>query len=738
MAYAGKHQIQKTKQAKTRSLSRASSATRASSLPASRSVSRPLSPPARRSVSLRLFHPLSCLLVTLLYLELLLRVTCSLPLRYDGLPGALCCAFAYASAAALICFLPRSERASRILCLVWMELFTVWYVIAFFMDNSYGFFMSPTIIARETGNVVTDFGGNVVSAIVRGLPMILLYHIPVLLFPLFRRFLPWGAGKRRRALLVSAVLVVLFAVGSYALHNRSAELRARYQAHHTYDSAVRSFGLLTALTHEVTAPLRPDDMDFVYEAPAQTPPVIQPEASDTASPAASASPEQASPELAEPEPAGETGPNVMEIDFSRASSPSQVVSLSAYIQTRQPTMKNKYTGLFAGKNLILITAEAFSKEVIDPALTPTLYRMANRGIVFEDFYQPSWGGSTSTGEYSWLMGIAPTNSMTMMYSFSKNLYFTMGNQLQRLGYFSRAYHNGSYDYYNRNWTHQNLGYAEFYGVGNGLEEGLTAGIFPNSDLEMFEYTLPQYIDHRPFSVYYMTISGHASYAFSDATNDMAVKNQKVTEKLPNTETVNAYLACNMELEYAMESLLNGLEKAGILDDTVIVLVPDHYPYGLTPSAAWGNQGNPLEDLYGYLPKTPWERDHNAALLWCGSLEKLDEPIRVSGPVSSLDILPTLSNLFGLEYDSRLLAGSDVFGGAERLVFWNDYSWLTEEGSYDAHSNTFTPAAGKTVDTAYLDRIHAEVRNRINLSWIISEYDYYGQLFGPDPETGKKD
>ena len=79
----------------------------------------------------------------------------------------------------------------------------------------------------------------------------------------------------------------------------------------------------------------------------------------------------------------------------------------------------------------------------------------------------------------------------------------------------------------------------------------------------------------------------------------------------------------------------------------------------------------------------------------------------------------------------------MFGGAERLVFWNDYSWLTEEGSYDAHSNTFTPAAGKTVDTAYLDRVHAEVRNRINLSWIISEYDYYGQLFGPDPETGKK-
>ena len=178
-----------------------------------------------------------------------------------------------------------------------------------------------------------------------------------------------------------------------------------------------------------------------------------------------------------------------------------------------------------------------------------------------------------------------------------------------------------------------------------------------------------------------------------------------------------------------------LEDAGIADDTVIVLVPDHYPYGLSPSAAWATVGDALSDLYGFKPETPWERDHNAALLWCGSLKELDTPIRVSGPVSSLDLLPTLSNLFGLDFDSRLLAGSDVFGGAERLVFWNDYSWLTEEGSYNAHSNTFTPAAGREVDKTYVERIHTEVRNRINLSWIIAEYNYSGQLFGEDPETG---
>lgn len=101
----------------------------------------------------------------------------------------------------------------------------------------------------------------------------------------------------------------------------------------------------------------------------------------------------------------------MDIDFAaHETSNTKLSSLNEYVQRVEPTQKNKYTGLFNGKNLILITAEAFSKEVIDPERTPTLYRLATQGIVFEDFYQPAWGGSTSTGEYSFLTGLAPLST----------------------------------------------------------------------------------------------------------------------------------------------------------------------------------------------------------------------------------------------------------------------------------------------------------------------------------------
>ena len=97
------------------------------------------------------------------------------------------------------------------------------------------------------------------------------------------------------------------------------------------------------------------------------------------------------------------GENVSDVDFAKLSeseSDETLKSMHQYVNSVAPSEKNEYTGLFKGKNLILICAEAFSDQVISKELTPTLYRLTHKGIYFSDFYQPNWGGSTSTGEYS--------------------------------------------------------------------------------------------------------------------------------------------------------------------------------------------------------------------------------------------------------------------------------------------------------------------------------------------------
>ena len=136
----------------------------------------------------------------------------------------------------------------------------------------------------------------------------------------------------------------------------------------------------------------------------------------------------------------------------------------------------------------------------------------------------------------------------------------------------------------------------------------------------------------------------------------------------------------------------------------------------------------LSELYGYDVRNIFQRDHNCWLLWCGSLEEND-PIVVDTPTFSLDILPTLANLFGVEYDSRLLPGRDVFSDADALVFSPTYDWKTEYGSYDASYAKFTQTDESVVlPENYVSTISSIVKNKITYCSRVLEYDYFRYLF----------
>ena len=680
------------------------------------------------------------LLFSFFYLEVVLRLTAHLDVINEALPGMI---FTAAGFSLLVCFfgcLPRNAKTGRIIGLILLELSTVWFLIAYFTDNAYQVFMDASTVIGEAGNVVKGLGDTIVTVVTRGAPLILLYHVPVLLWAVFWKKLTFPHKKRfLKALLVLILAAALLAGGCF-LQNRTQTLHAKFTNEYSYDSAVRQFGLLTAAELDIIHIADPaqTEREIVFSEPQNTPvpaeetkePVQEiPVQTETAP----VEPEQPAAE-AEPEPV-EYGYNVLDIDFETliAETYDQTLANSyAYVSSLQPSRQNEYTGLFAGKNLILITAESFTAEVIDPVRTPTLYRLANKGIVFEDFYQPAWGGSTTTGEFSFLTGVIPTMTSAIQRTITHHNYFTLGNQLQRQGYFSRAYHNGDLTYYNRHLTHKNLGYSEYIAKGNGMENGIKQ-LWPASDLEMVQFTLSDYIENQPFSAYYMSISGHCNYRFDENVNSMAVKNQSVVEGMEGSEKVLAYLAANQELENALSYLVGELEKAGIADNTVIAVCADHYPYGLEQSMAWGNGRDYLCELYGCDEINNLTRDHNAAIIWSGCLENRTDPIVVSTPTYSLDLVPTLSNLFGLPYDSRLLIGRDVLSEQEPLVLWMDYSWLTDKGYYNNANGMFTPKDGVEIEEGYVDRIKQTVSNKMALSKAIINYDYYGLLFGPDED-----
>ncbi len=600
--------------------------------------------------------------------------------------------------------LPR--KAHKAAAIAVSFLLVVLYMAEFILSETYQNFMTPQTMVAGAGGIAQDYLALTFKMIGRNAGRILLLVAPILAYGTFCR--PEPVLWKTRALL-SYGLVICYILSIFCVNTLTTQANLLGSAYN-FDSVVRSFGLNMGMTMEALQGVLPQAEPEFTQIAAPVP--VQPSAQ---TPSGEDTPQ-------ETEPQTEYGYNVLPMDFvaaAEASNQGSVKSLHNYVNSLTPSRQNEFTGMFKGKNLILITAEAFSAEVIDPELTPTLYRMATEGIQFKEYYQPAWGASTTTGEFSNLIGLVPMNGGSSMNEVNhQKMFLTMGHQLQKLGYHSTAYHNHLKDFYHRNNTHPQLGYDEFIARYGGLE---ITGSWPESDLEMIDVTVPQFIDQQPFSIYYMTVSGHCEYTLKG--NDMTEKNWDKVQHLEHSDIVKGYYACNLEFEYAMESLLRQLEEAGIADDTLVVIATDHYPYGLERSKTWANTKDHLAELYGVEEYDQFMRDHNALIMWSGAFEDMD--IVVDTPVYSLDILPTVSNLFGVEYDSRLLVGRDVFSDAEPLVLWPDYNWVTEKGTYC--DGVFTPREGISVEEGYVERINATVKNKISFSKGVVDLDYYDQV-----------
>ena len=107
---------------------------------------------------------------------------------------------------------------------------------------------------------------------------------------------------------------------------------------------------------------------------------------------------------------------------------------------------------------------------------------------------------------------------------------------------------------------------------------------------------------------------------------------------------------------------------------------------------------------------------------------MKEPIKVDKIGSSLDILPTVLNLFGVEYDSRLLIGKDILSNADPLVIFSDRSFITDKGRYNAITEEFTPNEGVEIEEGYVKKINAIIYKKYQMSRLILENDYYRKIF----------
>ena len=666
-----------------------------------------------------IFFPLA-----LLYHELLLRAFDTQNAFFRGtLVMVVLFSIATGLLLSLLVNLLHNRRLAQVLMLVVTALWTLLLCVEYCCRSYFKSYFSVGFICTMTGNVVTGFGSTIPGIVAQRLPFIIAALLPLALCILLRKRIVTEHRMSKWSLLfVTAVSVIFLLIGEGLA--RWGTYGDSYTYNFQTDAAVSQFGLHTAVRLEAEYAL------FGTPQPKLELPSQEGEPDDTPDdPPAATTPV-------------EYGYNALDIDFQAladSASDSALRSMAQYFGSLTPSKKNEYTGLFQGKNLVLITAEAFSPWFISRELTPTLYKLTHEGFVCENYYQPGWGQSTTGGEYAVMTGLLPTwvgSNVSFYASANDDMPFALGNQLRALGYRTGAYHDNIYNYYNRDKTHPNLGY-DYQGVGSGLTV-TEDGSWPYSDLEMVQNTIGDYIDGyvsdgTPFHVYYMTVSGHGSYGWGHA---MAAKNRaKAQAAYPNASTqVQSYVAANLELENALTYLLEQLEAAGIAEDTVICMSADHYPYLLAePETDYYNELRGVVDS-----ERDTDRYRNALVLWCGGMENA---VTVTEPCSAVDIVPTLSNLFGLEYDSRLLSGRDVLdkdydagsaSGSIPLVILptsSGNSWATAAGVFEATTRTFNARPGVTVEEDYVSRVNNIVALQYNYAQQLIARDYYRVALG---------
>lgn len=643
-------------------------------------------------------HPLIYLLSSILYLEIISKIVIAKQLFNVGLLYMLIFTLPIII---LLTILTKSftPKVNKIILFIIMGIITIYFEVQYIFYNLFSVPFSFSTIGLA--DQALDFTSIIKDAILAHLPIFLAILVPYIILIIINKRLDTRRCHKSTIGALLIMFVIMYASTFLTLIPGSKEDYSAKKLYYQIDdqiSIIDKFGMLTYTKIDIKRQIFGYESDLITELEQ---PITQPSENN------------------EPEEIV-YGDNIIDINFEeKASSNKNITTLNNYVSNQIPTNKSEYTGMFKDKNLIFILAEGFNEIAVDKDRTPTLYKLTNNGFVFNNFYSPVFL-STTGGEFQATTGLIPTQEILKLWkSETPTISFALGNAFSKIGYRAQSYHDWTYTYYKRQATMKTLGFNNYLGCGNGLEKRMDCKWLP-LDSEMINVTTPDYLNQEGnFVTYYVSVSGHSPYNSGD---NIAKLHFDTVADLPYSNTVKYYLASQVELDKMVETLIQRLEESGELEDTVIALVGDHYPYTLSTEE--------MNESSTYTKDGTIEVNRSNFILWNSTME---EKIEIDKVGSQIDVLPTLLNLFGIDYDSRLIIGKDILSDNEGLAIFSNRSWVTDYGSYNSSTRVFTPKEGKELvgetQEEYIRRINNKVANNFTISKLIIDNDYYTYILG---------
>ena len=387
-------------------------------------------------------------------------------------------------------------------------------------------------------------------------------------------------------------------------------------------------------------------------------------------------------------------------------------NLNNYFMNRPITSKNDYTGYFEDKNLIILMLESVNQVIDNAEYFPNFAKLMEHGWYWENNYSPRNSCSTINNEESGMTSLYTINNICTGNVYKDNTYFeSIFNLFNNKDYKTLSFHDYNEDFYARKTIHKNLGSSHFYDITDVKDYGFETLRWPN-DAEYVKKITPYFINEDKFFVWFTTVSAHHPYSESDL-GDLYYD---LFSDEDYDEPVKEYLSKVKVTDDALGVLLDELEENDLLDDTVIILYGDHYPYALAD-----------EEVDSFLPydvSKGFEIEKTPFLIYNSSIE----PQIFETNTSYINLTPTVANLFNLDYDPRLYLGEDLFSdNLTNRVIYADGSWQDDVAIYNSASSSIDYLGEKIYTTEELQRINQDVMNKIRMSNLAISENYFNYL-----------
>ncbi len=564
---------------------------------------------------------------------------------------------------------------------------SLWFIMQYLINDIYQIYFSLSLLGAS--GQVWEFKGEILGLITANIWYIILIIIPIIALIIFNRKIVFRNNPKLLKVVLIILTMVCYFTFSVMLLIGKDDSYSSYKLFYEYNEvnlSIKKLGVINTMHQDVFKSIL-GFKEKVVLTPGSN--IIDNKEEDI-----------------------NYDFNNLNIDFDNMLGSEEIINMNNYFKAETGTYQNEYTGYFEGKNVIYIMAESFNEIAVSKDATPTLYKLVNEGFNFENYYSPTIS-STIGGEFQLLTGLYPASGFLDPFKDGENANpYGLANVFKDVGYNTYAYHNNTYTFQNRYKYLPSIGFDNFLACNNGLEKLMSCSWLA-SDVDMINTTVNDYAkSSEPFLVFYATVSGHGGYSYG---GEFTKKYLDLYEGLGYSEGITSYLSAQVELDRALSALISNLEKENKLDDTVIVLTGDHYPYMLSIDE--------INEASSYEKDEIIEVNKNNLIIWNNKMEG----VTVDKVGSQIDVLPTVYNLFNIDYDSRIIVGKDILSTEPGLAIFANRSWISDYGRYYAQSDEFIKNEGVDIPEDYVSKMNQIVASKINISSLIMTEDYYKYL-----------